>query len=327
MASLFEPDEPSQAVRLAPRLRRLAEQGIFLGTSSWKYQGWLGSIYDPDRYQTRGRFSRKKFEAECLREYCKTFPTVGGDFSFYQFPTADFWTQLFDATPTGFTFGLKVPEELTVLKWPGHARYGARGGTRNDRFLDADLLKLAFTSQLEPHRAKIAVLMFEFGTFSREEFGSPAEFFRCLEPFLAAMPPGWPYAVEIRNKEFLGGDYFHLLARYNVSHVFNAWTRMPTLREQFALPDAFTGELTVVRALLRKARGYEQAVKLFEPYEALKEPDMETREALRRIITESMRIRRRAYVFVNNRLEGNAPSTIEAISCSREPSLETQQDQ
>lgn len=28
----------------------LAQQGIHLGTSSWKYKGWLGSIHSADRY-------------------------------------------------------------------------------------------------------------------------------------------------------------------------------------------------------------------------------------------------------------------------------------
>ena len=88
-ASLFDSDEPPQAKRLAPALRTLAEHGVHLGTSSWKYEGWIGNMYDRDRYLTCGRLSKKKFEAECFREYAETFPTVGGDFSFYQFRTPD----------------------------------------------------------------------------------------------------------------------------------------------------------------------------------------------------------------------------------------------
>ena len=64
----------------------------------------------------------KKLEAECLCEYAETFPTVGGDFSFYQFPTPEFWSRLFAGTSPTFTFGLKVPEEIRVLRWPGHTR-------------------------------------------------------------------------------------------------------------------------------------------------------------------------------------------------------------
>jgi hypothetical protein len=43
----------------------------------------VGSIYSQDRYLTRNKFSKAKFEANCLSEYAETFPVVGGDFSFY----------------------------------------------------------------------------------------------------------------------------------------------------------------------------------------------------------------------------------------------------
>jgi len=67
--SLF--DEPPRFDRagLAGRLRKLAAQNILIGTSSWKYEGWLGQIYNRDRYVTRGKFSRKRFEETCLQEY------------------------------------------------------------------------------------------------------------------------------------------------------------------------------------------------------------------------------------------------------------------
>ena len=85
--SLFEPSErPPQAARPCARLHALAKRGVYFGTSSWKYPGWLGSIYTEDRYITRNKFSKKKFEDTCIREYAETFPAVGGDFSFYQFP-------------------------------------------------------------------------------------------------------------------------------------------------------------------------------------------------------------------------------------------------
>src|SRR5436305_640164 len=74
--SLF--DEPSSFDRgkLAARLQSLAARNIFIGGSSWRYQGWLDQIYSRSRYQVKGRFSKKLFEATCLREYAETFPTV-----------------------------------------------------------------------------------------------------------------------------------------------------------------------------------------------------------------------------------------------------------
>jgi hypothetical protein len=66
--------------------------------------------------------------------------------------------------------------------------------------------------------------------------------------------------------------------------------------------------------LLQKGRTYEQAVSLFEPYREVRQPDPATRDALRRVAERALRLRQRAYLFINNRLEGNAPSTIEAVA-------------
>jgi uncharacterized protein YecE (DUF72 family) len=310
--TLFD-DRPAQATRLAPRLRALAAQGLYFGTSSWKYEGWLGSIYTPDRYTVRGKLSQRKFEAECLAEYAETFPVVCGDFSFYQFPSPDFWRGLFGGTPASLQFGFKVPEEITVAAWPRHARYGPRAGQANASFLDAQLFERAFARELDPYRDRVATLIFEFGTIPKSVLATADAFIGRLDRFLEALPEAFRYAVEIRNPEYLGPDYFAMLSAYGVAHVFNAWTRMPELGTQAELPGAFAADFTVVRALLRPGRSYEQAVTRFEPYRTVQEPHPPTRAALCRIATDSRRAGRPAFVFVNNRLEGNAPSTIEAV--------------
>jgi uncharacterized protein YecE (DUF72 family) len=312
---LFDPDDerPPQAARLAPRLRALADQGVFLGTSSWKYEGWLGSIYSPERYMARGRFSRKKFEAECLAEYAETFPVVCGDFAFYQLPDPGYWKRLFEGTPSSLQFGFKVPEDITVARWPTHARYGARAGKENEGFLVADLFRALFARRLEPYADRVATLIFEFGTFARSTFPTPDDFLERLDPFLAALPGGFRYAVEIRNPEYLGPGYFALLASHGVAHVLNAWTRMPELSAQAEMPGVFTADFTVVRALLSKGRTYERAVQAFEPYRLVQEPNQPARDAMRRIAERSTTLRKPAFLFVNNRLEGHAPTTIEAV--------------
>ena len=69
MFPLFDEAPSFDRARLGARLRELTHDNIWIGTSSWKYEGWLGQIYSRDRYTTRGRFSKKRFEAECLAEY------------------------------------------------------------------------------------------------------------------------------------------------------------------------------------------------------------------------------------------------------------------
>jgi uncharacterized protein YecE (DUF72 family) len=309
----LDEERPPQAARLAPKLRELARQGVYFGTSSWKYGGWLGSIYSPERYTVRGKFSQRKFETDCLDEYAQTFPVVGGDFSFYQFPTPDYWRRLFLESPSSLSFGLKVPEEITVATWPGHARYGARAGQANLNFLDARHFEHRFAQPLEPYRERVAALIFEFGTFPKSTFAKVGGFTTRLDRFLGELPAGFRYGVEIRNPEYLGAEYFATLASHNAAHVFSSWTRMPDISAQVEQPGAFTAEFTVARALLRRGRTYEQAVKIFEPYKTTQELYPPAREGLRQIADRARQMKQPAFLFVNNRLEGNAPSTIEAV--------------
>lgn len=311
--SLFDEPELPAAGRLRPKLKRLAEQGIYFGTSSWKYEGWLGEIYSPERYSVRGKFSQRRFESECLAEYAETFPVVCGDFSFYQFPSADFWRKLFEGAPKTLRFAFKVPEEVTARSFPLHAKYGGRAGILNPGFLDAALLKSQFLDLLEPYRDRIAVLIFEFGAFPRTIFAEPAEFLGALAPFLRVLPEEFRYAVEIRNAEFLQAQYFELLKEQNIAHVFNAWTRMPAMGDQILMPGAFTAGFTVARALLKYGRKYEDAVQMFSPYRTIQEPNQEVRDALRSLLLRAKKRSEPTFMFVNNRLEGNAPGTIEAV--------------
>jgi uncharacterized protein YecE (DUF72 family) len=263
---------------------------------------------------TRGRFSQKRFQDKCLSEYAETFPVVCGDFSFYQFPSESYWRKLFGSAPASLQFAFKAPEDVTVKQFPRHPRYGARAGDDNSSFLDAALFQSAFLDLLTPYRPRVATLIFEFGSFARQCYPDVRAFLRELDPFLGALPPGFRYSVEIRNPEFLSPEYFACLRSHRVAHVFNAWTRMPEIGVQMHVRDAYTADFTVARALLRRGRPYEEAVGKFTPYARVQEPNPETRDALRLLIAQARQRHEPSYIFVNNRLEGNAPETIEAVT-------------
>jgi uncharacterized protein YecE (DUF72 family) len=306
---LFDPPSSFDRAALSKDLRTLSQQEIWIGTSSWKYPGWLDQIYTRERYHSRGKFSQKRFEAECLAEYAETFPIVCGDFSFYQFPSPEYWKKLFASAPPGLQFVLKVPEEVTVEVFPKHPRYGPRAGSVNEAYLNADALAALFLEPLEPYRARIPSLIFEFGARG----ASPGEFVARLGQFLGALPVTFRYAIEVRNREYLQPRYFDCLRQHRAAHVLNAWTKMPALAEQMAMADAFPADFTVVRALLRQGRKYEDAVQQFTPYDQVRDENPEARDALRALIRRMREERRASYIFVNNRLEGNAPETIRAV--------------
>ena len=79
------------------------------------------------------------------------------------------------------------------------------------------------------------------------------------------------------------------------------------------MPDSVTADFIVSRALLRSGRSYEDAVAMFAPYTEVKDPNPQARDALRVLIDRSREDQRMAFLFVNNRLEGNSPGTIISI--------------
>jgi uncharacterized protein YecE (DUF72 family) len=167
-----------------------------------------------------------------------------------------------------------------------------------------------FLELLEPYRSRIACLIFEFGARG----ASPKGFVAQMAPFFDLLPDTFRYAVEVRNREYLVPVYFDALKEHRAAHVFNAWTKMPPLEEQITIPEAFTADFTVVRALLRAGRAYETAVATFAPYSEIQDENPEGRKALRDLIARMKEERRTSYIFANNRFEGNAPATIRAIT-------------
>ena len=311
---LFEDPGAFDRDGLAARLHDLARADIYFGGSSWKYEGWLGQIYRRERYLSRGKFSRKLFESECLREYAETFPTVCGDFAFYQFPTPEFWQRLFRADAGGhFSSPSRSPSRSRARSSRLIRATGRRRARTTNRFWTPHVFHEMFARPLLPYRDKTACMIFEFGAFNRRSFAELGEFLDRLDPFLAALPPEFRYAVEIRNPEFLEKDYFSCLRSHGVAHVYNAWSKMPELQSQIAIPDSATADFQVCRALLRRGRVYEDAVKTFAPYTEVQDPNPEARESMRALIRRAREEKQMLFLYVNNRLEGNAPATILSV--------------
>ncbi len=301
---------------LRDRLAQAARQGVFLGTSSWKYLGWLGQVYDEQRYIYRGRFSKTRFERQCLREYAETFPTVCVDAAYYRFPDTSFLEDLVSQAPSDFRFALKVTDEITVKRFPNLARFGPKAGKPNPRFLDAELFFKAFAEPCRPFLERIGLLVFEFSRFYPADFARGREFVDALDKFFESLPSGWPYGVEIRNPSFLRPEYFEVLARNGVTHVYNNWEAMPDISAQLDMDGSLTApERVGARFLLKRGRRYQSAVDKFSPYDRVRDANPRGRQAGARLIRETRRGApgRKTFIYVNNRFEGNAPRTIAAM--------------
>jgi uncharacterized protein YecE (DUF72 family) len=302
--------------RIKRKAAALAANGVFVGTSSWKYPGWRGMLYDEARYIYRGKFNETRLEKNCLSEYAEVFKTTCFDGAYYRFPNQKILESLFSQVPKDFQFAFKVTGEITIKKFPQHPRHGIRAGKINEHFLNPKLFADAFLLPCEPFRHQIGLLMFEFSRFYPSDYEHGREFVADLDKFLAALPADWPYAVEMRNYKWLQPDYFACLARRGVTHVFNSWDAMPSVSEQMALPGSRTNpKLAAARFLLKPGRNYEEAVKTFRPYDKVKEPYPEARESAKALIAAGKTTEpdRKTFICVNNRLEGNALETISAM--------------
>ena len=295
---------------------QLAAQGVFLGTSSWKYPGWFDIIYDRERYVWRKRFSEARFERDCLNEFALTFPSVSVDATYYKFPARNYLEELAAQVPDTFRFGLKVTSDITLKRFPGLPRFGQRAGAVNPHFLDASLFADAFLASCEAIRSKVGVIMFEFSHFGLGDFERGAQFVEALDQFFAKLPRGWPYAIELRNRLWLRPEYFGVLARHGVTHIYNAWEDTLTPAQQIELPQAETNpSLLVARFLLREGRSYEQAVSRFSPYTKIQDPNPEGRAAAAKLVKRALKSKGKTklMLFAGNRYEGHSPGTIRAI--------------
>jgi uncharacterized protein YecE (DUF72 family) len=289
------------------RLRQWASRGIRFGTSSWKYPGWKGMIYN------RHYPSQKVFEQECLAEYSELFPTVCADFALYDFPDREKMKILHDQTSDDFTVSLKVTDRITIKRYPNLPRHGKSAGKENPDFLNVELFEDAFLAPLTALQEKCGVIIFEFSTFYPGSGVSCEQFIGMLDRFLGHLPKRYSYAVEIRNKEFLTQDYLAMLAAHGVAHTLNNWTRMPPIIEQIRIAGVLTAGFSVARALLKPGRQYQEAVDMFSPYQEIREENPELRMGLIDAVGRCLADGRALYAYVNNRAEGNSPKTIEAI--------------
>lgn len=305
MADTDAPPSPDEL----PRLQAAIPPGIHFGTSSWNYPGWQGLIY-------HRQYSKTGASAQMLAEYAQwpLFSTVGIDSSFYNPLSAKVLAEYAAALPAGFRCVSKVWDRITVHTH-SKMRDKSKAGEPNPDFLNPELFIEAVLDPCLQHFGEhLGPLVFEFQAITRGSKVPPQGFADQLDRFFSALPRSAPYAVEVRNEEYLTPAYFAVLREHSVAHCFNSWTRMPSIGEQLDLPGVIGAPFLVARALLRPGRYYAEAVDAFQPYDRIQDRNPELRADLARLVDTAVKARIPAYVLVNNRAEGSAPLTIAAVA-------------
>jgi uncharacterized protein YecE (DUF72 family) len=284
---------------------------VRFGTSSWTYKGWQGLVYkDVAAYG-------KAFERDSLAEFasCGRFDCAGVDSSFYRPPSEAVLSTYAAQVPPSFPLYFKVWQQLSAPYYTAHFGPPAKAGTPNELFLDSR----AFAAEVAEPAARIlgprlGALMLEIPFVPPSELRL-AGFLSRLHDFLSEVAPLAPIAVELRTAQWLHADYFALLAHHGAAHAFNVWTRMPLPHEVLErFPAALDcAPFTVCRALVAPGTRYEHAVERFSPYDRLQAISPAIRASILALIRKSLAKEIDLAVLINNRLEGCAPLTIDAL--------------
>jgi uncharacterized protein YecE (DUF72 family) len=279
---------------------------VRFGTSSWTFAGWAGLVY------ARAYPNARAFVRESLAEYARhpLFRTVGIDRSYYAPLSAAELDGYARQLPAGFLAVSKVWSELCAASYPDHPRFGARAGRPNPSFLDP----ARFSAEVLPaYRGAFRPFAGPFVLELPPAPLTPARLESAAERFLRDVPRDVHYAFELRDRALLTARWLDLLRAHDASHVLNYWSRMPSLRAQLDA-GALLGPSVVVRLMLPPNTRYEAQKRAFAPFDRLVAPQPEMRDDVVAIVRAAGERGLPTFVIVNNKAEGCAPLTVEALA-------------
>jgi uncharacterized protein YecE (DUF72 family) len=284
-------------------------RSIRFGTSSWSFPGWRGIVYPHAR--TTSQLAR-----DGLAEYAKhpLLRTVGIDRGYYAPIPRDDLARYAEQTPDDFVFCAKAPESVVSPVVSAH-RDKHRAGERNEDFLSAPrFAEEMLLPMIDALGSKLGPLLIEFPPVAPQVKLRGDEFAEALDDFLAELPAGLQYSVELRDRQWFTPMYRAVLRRRGAAHVYNYWSYVPTPGAQRALVPAEEQPFIVSRLLLRPGSRYEAQREAFAPFDAVVEQDDGMRDEVTELLLTAARRDVPAYVIVNNKAEGCSPKTVTALA-------------
>ena len=234
---------------------------LLLGTQGFAFDDWVGPFYPEGTPKSA-----------YLEAYARHFATVEIDSTFYGAPRPTVVHGWRERTPPGFRFAAKFPQSIT-----------------HDRKLEgADAEAQAFVSTMQALGDRLAVLTLQFAY----DFG-PESFDR-LDAFLAGLPPGPRYAVEVRNRKWLTPALGEMLSTHNAALVLQDLYYMPRM-------DWITADFTVIRWLGRRSD-----IERFDRIQIDRTSELTTWVArVRKFLDDGVDV----YGYFNNHFAGHSPAS------------------
>ena len=259
-----------RATRDAP-IEALMNARIRLGTQGWNYDAWVAPFYPVGTRPT-----------EYLSVYARAFDTVEVDSTFYAVPAAKTVRGWHDRTPDGFTFALKLPQEIT------HER----------RLRDADDVAQLFYDRARELGSKLGPVLIQLAP----DFG-PVEL-PALANLLPTLPRDIRFSVEFRHRGWIQDGVMALLAEHGVGLTLSdaRWIPRKLMQSLAGRPTAdflYVRWMGANRAIVDYSRIQIDRTKELEQWAAVLWP-----VALERV---------RVYGYVNNHFAGHSPQSVREL--------------
>lgn len=252
---------------------------LLLGSCSFTAEGWETSFYPT---------GIKK--SAYLRYYAEQFDSVEVDSTFYRIPSENTVRGWHEQTPERFLFACKVPQSIT----------------HESCLIDCDDQLRAFLNVMSGLKHKLGPMLFQFPYFNRKTFARPAEFLDRLRAFLPKLPSDFRFALEIRNKAWVGPELLDLLRKYNVAFTLidHPWMSRPS--ELLRKGDTVTSDFVYIR-LLGDRYAIEELTKTWDKTVVDRRRElMEWSAVVDSLLSRELRV----YTYVNNHFAGHSPETM-----------------
>ncbi|MFT7724692.1 MAG: DUF72 domain-containing protein [Roseateles sp.] len=285
---------------------------VHLGTSTWSYPGWQGLVW-------QGRHGESTLSRAGLPAYAAhpLLRAVGIDRGFYRPLAAAEFQRHAEQVPRGFRFTVKAPSLVTDALLRGE---DGRGQQPNPLFLDpAAALRDFIEPAYEGLGASIGALVFQISPLPGPRLARLGEQLDRLHALLRALPPppAGVLAVEVRDAAWLTPELAALLRDAGARYCLGLHPKLPPLAGQLPLLRALWPGPLVARWNLNRLHGpygYEQAERRYGEFDALLDPDPDTRAELARVIRGTAGAGQDCFVTVSNKAEGSAPLSVRALA-------------
>lgn len=198
------------------------DEQLRIGTSSWSSKDWVGPFYPQGLAPAR-----------FVEHYATVYDTVEIDATFYRMPTPTNIAAWVSRTPDNFLFAVKTPRLITHEKI----------------LLDADDDMSHFLEVTAGLGNRLGPILLQFPYFNRQVFQGPKQFFDRLDSFLAKLPSEYRFAVETRNKNWLGAEFSELCRKHNVALAWTEQAWMPKASQWWKMSQGPTADFAYIRWL------------------------------------------------------------------------------